>query len=91
MFPVFDSADSGQVGRHPVPLSGLWLWLSLTAALLAAAGSITGLLASDSIYDRETFALADASAAQDIVSLVLDLRLVDPARAAVPGLGRSTH
>jgi hypothetical protein len=68
---VFDSVESGQVGRHPVRLSGLWLWLSLTAALLAAVGSVAGLLASDSIYDQETVALADASAAQDIVNLAL--------------------
>jgi hypothetical protein len=71
MFPVFDSVDSGQAGGHPVRLSGLWLWLSLTAALLAAVGSVAGLLAPDSIYDQETIALADASAAQDIVNLVL--------------------
>ena len=78
-FLVFDSAESGQVGRRPVRLSGLWLWLSLTAALLAAAGSGAGLWASDSIYDKETVALADASAAQDIVNLVL----VAPSMAAL--------
>jgi hypothetical protein len=70
-FLVFDSAESGQVGRRQGWLSGLWLWLSLTAALLAAAGSGAGLWASDSIYGKETVALADASAAQDIVNLLL--------------------
>jgi hypothetical protein len=66
---VFDSAESGQALQ--VHLSGLWLWLSLTAALLAALGSVAALWASDSVYDKETVALADASAAQDIVNLVL--------------------
>jgi len=80
---VFDSVDSGQVGRHPGRLSGLWLWLSLTAALLAAVGSVAGLLAFDSIYDQETVALADASAAQDIVNLML----VAPLMAALAVVG----
>lgn len=79
MDPVFDSVDSGRVGGYPVRLPGLWLWLSLIAALLAAAGSVAGLLASDSIYDQETLALADASAARDIVNLVL----VAPLMAAI--------
>lgn len=52
-------------------LSGLWLWLSLTAALIAAGGSVVGLLAPARIYGQETVALADASAAQDVVNLVL--------------------
>jgi len=63
--------DTAAVSGSLVRLSGLWLWLSLTAALLAAAGNVAGLVAADSIYDKETVALADASAAQDIVNLVL--------------------
>ena len=50
-------------------LSGLWL--SLSAALLAAAGSVVGLLAADAVYGKETAALADLAAAQDIVNLLL--------------------
>src|SRR4051794_1079095 len=66
-----------------VRLSGVWLWLSLTAALLAAAGSVVGLLASDIIYNGETAALADAAVAQDITNLAL----VAPLTAALAVLG----
>jgi hypothetical protein len=75
-FLVSDSSESGQVGRRPVRLSGIWLWLSLIAALLAAVGSGAGLWASKSIYDKETVALADAAAAQDIVNLLLVAPLI---------------
>lgn len=54
-----------------VRLPRLWFWLSSAAALLAAAGSVVGLLAADSIYGGETTALADAAVAQDIVDLVI--------------------
>ncbi|MEV5967170.1 hypothetical protein AB0L70_35700 [Kribbella sp. NPDC051952] len=57
--------------RNPVRLSRLWLRLSLTAALLAGAGSVAGLAAPGVIYDQETVALADSSTAQDIVNLFL--------------------
>ncbi|TCC08505.1 hypothetical protein [Kribbella soli] len=52
-------------------LSRLWLWLSVTAAVLAAAGSVAGLAVPGSIYHQETAVLADASTAQDIVNLFL--------------------
>lgn len=54
-----------------VRLPGLWFWLSSAAALLAAAGAVVGLLATDGIYGKETAALADAAAAQEIVDLVI--------------------
>lgn len=54
-----------------VRLSRSWLWLSLTAAVLAAAGSVVGLLSPRSVYGQETTVLADASTAQDLVNLVL--------------------
>ena len=57
--------------RPPVQLSRLWLWLSVTAAVLGAAGSVAGLSDPGSIYHQETVALADASTAQDIVNLFL--------------------
>ena len=52
-------------------LPKVWAGLSAGAALLAIAGSVMGLLASDSIYGHETSALGNAAAAQDLVNLVL--------------------
>jgi len=52
------------------------MWLSLAAALVAAAGSIVGLLAADRIYGQETAALADAAAAQDTVNLAIVVPLI---------------
>ena len=67
-----NGALKGSVPAHAqVRLSGVWLWLSMAAALLAAAGSVVGLSATDIIYGQETAALADASAAQDITNLAL--------------------
>ena len=67
-----NGAPKESVPAHaPVRLSGVWLWLSMAAAMLAAAGSVVGLSASDNIYGQETAALADAVAAQDITNLVL--------------------
>ena len=54
--------------RH---LPGAWAGLSAGAALLAIAGSLVGLLAAGPIYGRETSALSNAAAAQDLVNLVL--------------------
>jgi hypothetical protein len=54
-----------------VRLGRLWLGLSSTAALLAAAGSVVGLAAADRVYGQETDALAAAAAAQDIVGLTI--------------------
>src|SRR5680860_440964 len=70
-----DRVSQASAPRHAgdvtVRLSGLWMWLSLAAALLAAAGSVVGLMAADRIYGQETAVLADAAAAQDVVNLVL--------------------
>lgn len=55
--------------RERLPMT--WLWLSVGAALLAAAGSVVGLLVPDRIYGRETSVLFDASIAQDLVNLIL--------------------
>lgn len=52
-------------------LPKVWAVLSAGAALLAIAGSAIGLIAADSIYGRETPALSNAAAAQDLVNLVL--------------------
>lgn len=75
---VMRSASSGssdpvrppESGPGVVRLPGLWLWLSLAAALLAAVGNGAGLLWPESIYNNETAALADAATAQDVVGLL---------------------
>ena len=61
------SDEAAEWGR----LGALWFWLATAAALLAAAGSAVGLLATQAIYGQETAALADAATAQDLVNLVL--------------------
>jgi asparagine N-glycosylation enzyme membrane subunit Stt3 len=57
-------------------LPRLWMWLSLATALIAAAGSVAGLLAADRIYGQETVTLADAAAAQDAVNLAIVVPLI---------------
>jgi hypothetical protein len=52
-------------------LPPLWSRLSVTAALLAAAGSVIGLLGQEHIYGRETPDLYNAAIAQDLVNLIL--------------------
>jgi hypothetical protein len=47
------------------------MWLAAAAALLAAAGSVVGLVPSAAIYGRETAIFADQAAAQDLVNLLL--------------------
>lgn len=59
-----------------VRLSGLWMGLSLAAALIAAVGSIVALLDSGTIYGQETDVLADQAAAQDSVNLFLVAPLI---------------
>lgn len=61
----------GHAGDVSVGLSALWMWLSLAAALVSAAGCVAGFVFADSIYGGETVALADAAAAQDVVKLAL--------------------
>jgi hypothetical protein len=52
-------------------LPGPWMWLAAAAALLAAAGSVVGLLPAAGIYRQETDSFADQAAAQDLVNLLL--------------------
>ncbi|WP_327004395.1 hypothetical protein OHA72_56745 [Dactylosporangium sp. NBC_01737] len=62
----------GRLGQGlSVRLPRRWCLLSHSAAALAAAGGIAGLLAGDLIYGGETAVLADAAMAQDAVNLVL--------------------
>lgn len=71
-FPSPAVLSAGAVpGGGVVRLSGLWLWVSLTAALFAAAGSAVGLFGAAGVYGKETAALADVAAAQDIANLFL--------------------
>lgn len=65
-------------------LPPLWARLSAATALLAAAGSVVGLLEPELIYGRETPALFNAAIAQDVVNLFLvaPLTLVLAVRAS---------
>ena len=73
-----------QAARVQVRLSGLWVGLSSSAALIASVGSIVGLLDSGRIYGQETDGLADQAVAQDLVNvfLVAPLIVVLGSRAA---------
>jgi hypothetical protein len=51
--------------RDPRP----WLLLSVALAVLAALGSVAGLLAVDRIYGQETEVFVDQAVAQDLVNL----------------------
>lgn len=68
---MIPATSGGAIG-----LSRLWLWMSLVAAIVAAGGSVIGLLATDRIYGQETDILADAAAAQDFVNLIVVAPLV---------------
>lgn len=65
-------------------LPALWVRLSAAAAVLAAAGSVIGLLVPDVIYGRETPVLFNAGIAQDLVNLfiVAPLMLILAIRAS---------
>ena len=52
--------------RHP---PRPWLWLSIAAALLAAAGNVIGLAAVDRVYGDAYPSLTDQAIAQDLASL----------------------
>ena len=52
-------------------LPTIWLSLSVLAALLAAAGSVIGILMPEKIYGQETSVLFNASLAQDLVNLLI--------------------
>ncbi|MET3905228.1 hypothetical protein [Paenarthrobacter sp. 4246] len=65
-------------------LPALWVRLSAAAAVLAAAGSVIGLLVPNVIYGRETPVLFNAGIAQDLVNLfiVAPLMLILAIRAS---------
>jgi hypothetical protein len=62
------TAPAALVPAHPSTgwLPRPWWWLTLSVALLAAAG----LLAADRIYNQETSVLFDQATAQDVVTLL---------------------
>jgi hypothetical protein len=64
-------SDAQQVDQVTFRPPGPWIWLSIGAALMAAAGSAIGLADGKAIYGQETTTLADAAAAQDAVNLCL--------------------
>ncbi|MEU7916663.1 hypothetical protein [Microbispora bryophytorum] len=68
------AASTAWAGRAVV-----WLRLSVTAALLAAAGNIYALFNLEGVYGRETSAFIDQATAQDVV----DLAVVSPAIAVL--------
>lgn len=59
------------VTKSPNRLPPLWARLSVATALLAASGSLVGLLEPELIYGRETPVLFNAGIAQDLVNLFL--------------------
>ncbi|MBG0738037.1 hypothetical protein IV500_01115 [Paeniglutamicibacter antarcticus] len=61
--------QTGQTRQTTTGLPPLWFWLSICAALFAAAGSITGLVMPERIYGKESATLFDAVIAQDLVNL----------------------
>jgi hypothetical protein len=82
---VPNHGPTGRASPAPVPpradvvaigLPGLWVWLSLAAALTAAVGSVVGLLAAERIYGQETATLADTATAQDAVNLAVVVPLI---------------
>ena len=63
-------------GWSPLVLPRRYLWLSVAAALVAAEGSVVGLVANQRIYGRETADFIDASTAQDAVNLLVVAPLI---------------
>ncbi|WP_406077488.1 hypothetical protein [Micromonospora sp. NBC_00858] len=58
----------------PAPYAGpgrVWQWMSIAAALIAAAGNIVGLTGLGDVYGRETDAFVNQALAQDIISLAV--------------------
>jgi len=51
--------------------AGLWLWLSVVAALVAATASVVALGSIDRIYGQETPSFINQAVAQDCVNLAL--------------------
>jgi hypothetical protein len=91
-----DRPEPASAPARPVRVDGATEWLArpwwpltLSAALLATVASVTGLLAADRIYARETVLLSDAATAQDIVTLLpvaplLALLAVSARRGSLP-------
>lgn len=48
-----------------------WLWMSVAAAVVAAAGNVVALANVDDIYGQETPAFVNQAIAQDIINLVV--------------------
>ena len=48
-----------------------WLWMSVTAALIAGAGNVVGLANIDGVYGKETSAFVNQAIAQDTVNLAV--------------------
>lgn len=75
------AADTGAVAaqRSPtmgarLPLHGTaapWLWMSIAAALIAAAGNVVGLTNIGGVYGKETPAFVNQAIAQDIINLTV--------------------
>jgi hypothetical protein len=57
--------------KSPNRLPPVWARLSIATALIAATGSVIGLLQPDMIYGRETPVLFNAGIAQDLVNLFI--------------------
>lgn len=57
-------------GAHVKP-GGPWLWMSISAAVIAAAGNIVALAGIGDVYDRETAAFVNQAIAQDIINLTV--------------------
>ena len=57
-----------------LPLHGTaapWLWMSIAAALIAAAGNVVGLAHIGGVYGKETPAFVNEAIAQDIINLTV--------------------
>lgn len=63
--------EEGKGAEGATRLPALWAWLSVSAAALAGAGSLLGLLAPGRLYGQETSELLTAALAQDLVNLFL--------------------
>jgi hypothetical protein len=60
--------------QRPLPLRGAptpWLWMSVAAALIAAAGNVVGLAGIGGVYGKETSAFVNQAIAQDTVNLAV--------------------
>src|SRR2546423_1397809 len=85
--PAGTDAGTISVPEDRLPLRGRvtpWLWMSVAAALLAAAGNVVGLADVGGFYGRETPAFVDQAVAQDAV----DLAVVGPAMIVLAVLAR---